>query len=163
VTAELAQLAERIRGDLHDIDRLVKRVAAGWNQAQRTNDDLYIDSVALNLHSFYSKIESLFERVASTVDGEIPEGENWHYQLLEQMSVEVPSLRPAVISDRAKELLHELRGFRHVARNIYPFNISKEKLAHLVAGIPQTYELLAQELSAFAEFVERPQDEEPEK
>ena len=61
------RLAERIRSELADLDRLVARLQQAWAQRQRTHDDLYLDSIALNLHGFYAGLERLFELVAAVV------------------------------------------------------------------------------------------------
>lgn len=37
------------------------------------------------LHDFYSGVEKIFERIAISVDKELPKGENWHIELLLQM------------------------------------------------------------------------------
>ena len=74
----IVRLAERIRGECDDLDRVVKRICEGWERAQQTQDDFYMDSVALNLHSFYNGLERIFERIAATLDGDVPEGANWH-------------------------------------------------------------------------------------
>ena len=57
--------------------------------------DVYLDSVALNLHSFYSGLERLFE-IARHIDCSVPEGETWHRDLLDQMACEVADIRPAI-------------------------------------------------------------------
>ena len=53
----------------------------------------------------------------------MPQGFNWHQVLLEQMTNEIPDIRPAVISEVTYEALDEYRGFRHVVRNIYAFQL----------------------------------------
>ena len=59
-------LAERIRGEIVDLDRSVTRVSAAWAAGQRAgaDQDYYLDAVALNLHGFYSGVERLFELTA---------------------------------------------------------------------------------------------------
>lgn len=56
----------------------------------------------------------------------------WHKTLLQQMTKEVPEIRPAVISQRTCNQLDEFRGFRHVVRNVYTFKFTAEKLETLV-------------------------------
>ena len=94
----LLRLAKRIRDELVELDRVVARVAEGWDRALRNADDYYLDGVALNLHGFYGGLERIFELIATVIDGAKPKGENWHQMLLRQMTVEAPGLRPAVIS-----------------------------------------------------------------
>jgi hypothetical protein len=45
---------------------------------KQSGDEFYLDSVALNLHSFYTALERVFELIATTIDQEKPQGENWH-------------------------------------------------------------------------------------
>lgn len=58
-----ATLAERIRGEIPDLDRSVARVVAAWQRGKRATADqaYYLDAAALNLHGFYSGVERLFE------------------------------------------------------------------------------------------------------
>ena len=58
-------LTTRIQEELVELAQIVDRVREGWQRAQQLEDDLYIDSVALNLHGFYGGLERLFERIAS--------------------------------------------------------------------------------------------------
>lgn len=44
----LAQLAIRIRDELAEVERVLRRLEEGWQRAQRTADDYYLDGVALN-------------------------------------------------------------------------------------------------------------------
>jgi hypothetical protein len=55
VSALYEELVERIRGEVPDLERVVQRALRAWSQVQRTSgEQAYLDSVALNLHSFYS-------------------------------------------------------------------------------------------------------------
>ena len=91
------RLARRIREELPELERVIARVQEGWQRAQQSADDLYVDAVALGIHGFYTGIERIFELIASTVDGIVPQEANWHQALLNQMAKEIPHVRPAVI------------------------------------------------------------------
>jgi hypothetical protein len=132
----------------------VERVQEGWRRAQTTADDLYLDSVALNLHGFYAGLERLFERIAATIDGSVPRGESWHQMLLEQVATEVPGVRPAVISYDTRRALDEYRAFRHVVRNVYTFRFDPAKVGGLVQATPQVFSQVRAELLAFSDFIE---------
>ena len=99
MTGALGQLAGRIRGELIDLDRSVARVERAWGMVQRAGDDcdLYLDSVALNLHGFYAGLERLFELTSRHVDGGVPAGPGWHEELIKQMASDLPGMRPAVL------------------------------------------------------------------
>ena len=69
------RLAERLRSELSDLEREVQRARSAWEAARTAADPgAYIDSVALNLHGFYSGSERLFELIAAQVDKHAPGG-----------------------------------------------------------------------------------------
>jgi hypothetical protein len=82
MTTIYRELSERVRGEVPDLDRLIGRVLRAWEGARRSTDqqDVYLDSVALNLHGFYSGVERLFELITRHIDRdrELATGESWH-------------------------------------------------------------------------------------
>jgi hypothetical protein len=152
---DLGGLALRIRQELVELEHVLARISEGWQRARRSDDDYYLDSVALNLHGFYSGLERIFTLIAETIDGSVPQGENWHLLLLQQMTKEIPRVRPAVISDAVGERLNEYRGFRHVVRNVYTYRFDPAKVEKLVLEAPALFAQLNSELSAFANFLEQ--------
>jgi hypothetical protein len=152
---EFSDLIKRIHQELIEIQRVLTRIHDGWERARRSQDDFYIDSVALNLHGFYSGFERIFVHIAETVDDDLPRGENWHELLLKQMMVEVRGVRPAVISTVTGRLLDELRRFRHVVRNVYTHNFNPENIENLVNAAAEAFDHLSAELTAFANFLEQ--------
>lgn len=78
-------LAARIKNELPELVLITERARQGWDKAKTLHDDFYIDGVALNLHSFYSGMEKIFEKIAAKVDGSVPTAPNWHQELLSQM------------------------------------------------------------------------------
>ena len=68
-------------------------------------------------------------------------------------SIEIPDVRPAVISSELKEKLEEYRGFRHVVRNVYSYHLNPEKMEGLVTMLEAVLEKIETELGAFAEFL----------
>ena len=155
MSERLLRLAQRIRDECGELARLVARAQEGWRRSQQSSDDLYVDSVALNLHGFYAGLERLFEMIAAAVDGQVPRGENWHQMLLEQMVAEVPSVRPALICEETRRMLDEYRGFRHVVRNVYAFRFDQAKVQKLVQEVPAVFSQVRAELLAFADFLEQ--------
>ncbi len=150
----LLALAQRIRTELTDLERTIRRAQEGWARAQKASDEYYLDSVALNLHGFYAGLERLFALVNSQIDRIPPQGANWHQVLLQQMAAEVPGVRPAVLSPATREALEQYRGFRHVVRNVYTFQFDPSRVQHLVQLAPAILDQLRRELLAFADFLE---------
>lgn len=150
------ELIERIQGELKDLDRVIARSEKSWQKAQLSlnEQDVYLDSVALNLHSFYSGLERLFELIARHVDSSVPDGSTWHQDLLYQMSRDVPNVRPAVISHNSRQSLGEFRRFRHLVRNVYATNLVPDKIKGLMSTLPVLWPDLKAELTAFCKFMQ---------
>lgn len=110
--------------------------------------------MALNLHSYYTAIERIFEDIARTIDENIPTGSDWHRSLLLQMSAEVDQKRQAVIRRETRYCLEEYRGFRHVVRNVYAFNFRPGRLKELVTGLPGCFEMVKTDLLEFIQLLE---------
>ncbi|MFQ5855841.1 MAG: antitoxin [Anaerolineae bacterium] len=149
------ELAERIRDEMAELERAIQRVLHAWSQVQQTPDEqAYVDSVALNLHGFYSGLERLFELIARHVDRNLPSGDTWHRDLLEQMAEEMPGVRPAVIHQTNAHALDEFRRFRHLVRNVYTFNLIPDKMEPLTSALPGLWPQVRAEMLAFADFLE---------
>ncbi len=148
-------LAGRIRQELDELTRVAERVQRIWRQAQRTSDDAYVDAAALNLHGFYAGLERIFQRIALDIDGSLPSGQRWHQELLAQMAASVPEVRPPVIPPKLKEDLDRYRGFRHVVRNVYTFNLDPNQVGRLVSDLPDLVDRVGRALHEFADFLEK--------
>jgi hypothetical protein len=150
------ELVDRIRGEVPDLDRVVQRALRAWTQTQMTSEEqLYLDSVALNLHGFYSGLERLFELIARHVDRSLPAGETWHRDLLQQMAHDLLDVRPAVVDEDSALALDEFRRFRHLVRNVYTMNLVPDKMAGLMSALPGLWSQVRAELLAFADFLEQ--------
>ena len=149
-------LAARIRDELEDLDRSVQRAERAWQAAQRAgaDQDMFVDSAALNLHGFYAGVERLFEAAALQLDGSMPKGEAWHRDLLDQMTLDLPGFRPPVISPVMMQALDEYRRFRHVVRNVYAESLDPRRVGALAERLVPMRMQLRNELSAFADFLE---------
>ena len=64
-------LAQRIRMEMDELERTVSTIARHWQSAQATKEhrDAFLNSVALNLHSFYNGLERALELVATVSQG----------------------------------------------------------------------------------------------
>jgi ABC-type transporter Mla subunit MlaD len=149
-------LAERIRKELDDLERLVARANRAVSTAKKNpqDADLFLDSASLNLHDIYSGFERIFKQIAATVDGTVPTGAEWHREILEQMGLDLPRVRPPILTREAIQSLDEYLRFRHVVRNVYTFSFDPERIGRLVKELDAVFEKLKQELSAFADFLE---------
>jgi hypothetical protein len=138
MTARWKALAQRIRLELDELERTVAAIDRHWQRAKiaAQDQDAYLNSVALNLHGFYNGVERVMELVALEIDGGTLGGEAWHAELLRQMAMEVPSVRPAMVSSETSDNLDEYRKFRHRVRNIYAVQLDAARMEHLVEDLP---------------------------
>lgn len=147
-------LLARFEGELCDLDSLAQRIKRAWTFAQISSEeqDMFLDSVALGLHGFYSGLESLFLQVARHLDDDVPQGDGWHAKLINQMHIE-KDVRPAMIVLSDVEFLDELRRFRHLVRNVYAYNLLPDRIEPLVVRIDEQWPHLRSEIVAFSEFI----------
>jgi hypothetical protein len=101
------------------------------------------------LHDFYTGLEKIFENIAKEVDQRVPMGEEWHSELLHQMTLDIPGLRPPVISNSTEKKLREYLGFRHLFRKRYGFELDWEKMKKLLLKIPKVLSTLEKEIEIF--------------
>jgi hypothetical protein len=151
------ELVDRIRGEISDLDYLVQKVLKVWENSQKSPDELeiYMDSVALNLHGIYSGIERIFELIVRRVDQNMPAGDLWHRQLLKQVSQDKRDIRPSVIGPESFVFMDELRRFRHLVRNVYTFNLLPDKIEPVISGLTGVWPRVKAEILAFADFLDQ--------
>lgn len=147
-------VAGRIRQELPALKRVTLRAISAFEEGLRTGDDRFFDSAALNLHAYYSGVEQLFEQIAKRIDGSVPEGPGWHVDLLGQMASSIAEVRPPVISSDVQAQLDRYRGFRHVVRNVYTFNLDSQQMKSLVDDLPRAFEVLQAALEKFADLLD---------
>jgi hypothetical protein len=67
------------------------------------------------------------------VFGTEPSAANWHRSLLETMAMEVPGIRPAIVTAAALPDLRDLLAFRHFFRHAYSVPLDASRRAALRA------------------------------
>ena len=100
------------------------------------------------LHDFYTGIEKIFESIAKEVDRRLPSGEEWHSELLQQMTLDIPGLRPPAISTHTEKKLREYLGFRHLFRKRYGFELEWEKIKKLLLKMSLVLSHLEKEMES---------------
>ncbi|OPX24079.1 MAG: hypothetical protein B1H02_04165 [Candidatus Latescibacteria bacterium 4484_107] len=157
VGARTHVLTHRIRVELTELERTVTAVKRDWHRLETVPEEreAYLNSVALNLHSFYTGLERILELIVQEVDGGALGGEAWHRELLRQAALDLTDIRPPVLSREVCEILDEYRKFRHRVRHIYAMYLAPERMAGLVHNLPSVWEQVQKELGTFADFLER--------
>ena len=137
-----------------DIDRELAQIAAVVAEGRETLKQLDEPPATLELrgigsilHDFYTGIEQIMEHVATTFDGEIPVGADSH--ILDRMTSEIESVRPAVLSSDLADSLRPYLRFRHLFRNIYGTQLRWELCRGLATEMDDVWEKFHGEMAAF--------------
>lgn len=83
---------------------------------------------ALALHHAYGVIESLMSRVSRFLEGDAPQGADWHQELLQSMGLTIEGVRPAVFSGETVTVLRHLLGIRYFFRQAYAVDLDASRL-----------------------------------
>jgi hypothetical protein len=105
------------------------------------------------VHDFYSGIERIFRHIATQIDESLLSGPGWHIQLLQRMTTDLETVRPAVLDRTTARQLDEYLRFRHLFRHLYGFDLYWERCSRLLDDLPETFGRLENELGAFIRFL----------
>ncbi len=118
-------------------------------------ESVYLESIALKLHNFYTGCERIFTLISQELNGGIPQSQDWHIRLLRKMTLNIDSIRPAVLSRKTASLLDEYRSFRHVVRHIYGFELKLTRMSPLLDNFDNALEAFETDIHSFIAFLKR--------
>jgi len=126
----------------------------GWLSEPRASDPYLVEdmfaALAMTLHDLYTGSERILLRIISHMDGGIPKSEEWHREVLRKATMPVPEVRGPILSDKTiYEFLSELRGLRHVIRNVYVHRLKGESLLSLGRQSVEFYPRFRSEIERF--------------
>ena len=139
------RLAAEIRGELASLALLEQQSAT----APQAGDTFSLRARGSILHDFYNGIERVFVRIAEELNGGVPKGDQWHRQLLRDMSLEIPGLRPAVIDEDLERSLGDFLRFRHVFRSVYGFALEDRRMRPLEDDLPAVLSAFRRKVDGF--------------
>ena len=105
-------------------------------------------TIGYYLHNFYNGCESIFVLIARTFENNLDE-KKWHQDLLQRMTLEIKGVRPAIISDKLCNLLDNFRGFRHVFRHGYSFELDWDREKLVMEKFSEASDLFEAEMNSF--------------
>lgn len=156
--SEYIALKARIGYELQNLDMIEKALEEEGLFPELVNNsisglDLSSDmarrAIGSYLHDYYSAAEKIASHVCRATEEGMPGDDNWHYQLLLNMSLDLNGLRPKLFSEELLILLNELRGFRHVFRNVYGVNLDSNKEMALLRKLSQISKMLRKDIASF--------------
>lgn len=95
------------------------------------NEDI-TNSLSYKLHNLYSAYEDLFKLIAKFFENQIDDAGRYHTDLLRRMLIEIEGIRPNLLSEESFKFLDELRGFRHLFRHAYGYELDSDRVIKLV-------------------------------
>ena len=125
---DLAQRLVRLRAeprvDREALAHLADEIAAARARlAGRDPDGFEARALGSLVHDIYAGVGRALQRIAKDLNGGLPTGAEWHRDLLRQMTLDLPDVRPPVLSAHLATRLAPYLGFRHLVRNVYGFEI----------------------------------------
>lgn len=143
VAAELLAETSRIRRTVDELPAALARL---------DDDNLALYATAALLETFYTGVEKAIRRAAATFGG-LPDGPEWHRQLLTDATLDVPDARPAILRVATAAELDRFLAFRHRFRNLYLFDLDPHLVRPLAEDAPRTLAAVEADLRRFASFL----------
>ena len=141
-----AVLEAELRARLVDVDRIADRVEARGEAFD--GGPAEVDSLGYQLHNLYGACEQVIEVVARFFENRVAAA-GYHAGLIKRMQLDIPGVRPALLSESTAAGLDELRRFRHLFRHAYSADLDPDKVARLAAGAGALRRALARDLDRF--------------
>ncbi|MDX1521875.1 MAG: hypothetical protein R3264_09625 [Anaerolineae bacterium] len=111
-------------------------------------------AVGAILHDVYHGAERICLLIAGTIDEDVPQGDSSHRALIDQMSKPYPEKRTIpVIEFATKEGIESYRGFRHVFRHTYGFELDWARMEPLLGEAHSTIDAFRQDIQEFIAFL----------
>lgn len=152
----IRRLQSEINQEISSLEALLRELKTLKPRlAQKEISNLDLRAAGSILHDFYNGVENIFRRVAQELNGGLPAGEDWHKQLLTDMSLDVKGVRPALVSEDLKLRLQRYLGFRHIFRNVYGFHLEQEQIKVMVKEFPRILSWLKREIAAFQKYLDK--------
>lgn len=147
---------EKVFGEIdtecNRIDRLFQEYEPLLEKTKTQEPDfIEIGSLAMMLHSFYNGLESIFIRIAKKIDKNMPDGSEWHKELLDLMAKPTKKRKYAVLSETMCEELKVYLGFRHFSRHAYAFDLDWNLMKDLVLRADDVRKKVLGEMKSFIE------------
>ena len=141
-----AVLEAELRARLVDVDRIADRVEARREASDERPEA--VDSLGYQLHNLYGAFEQVFEVVARFFENRVAAA-GYHAGLIKRMQLDIPGVRPALLSASTAADLDELRRFRHLFRHAYSADLDPHKVRRLAAGAGTLRRAFARDLDRF--------------
>ena len=147
-------LIAEIKNEQNKLEKLYKNLIIQLEKSDLENiEEFSIRGFSSILHDYYSRLERIFIKLANDLNGGVPNGYHWHIRLLEQMAIDIEQIRPKLISSDNFSYVRDLLSFRHLFRNIYGFELEKEKVVDLINKLVKYHTQIVKDINKFLKFL----------
>ena len=158
---EIVSLVSELEQDMELLPELVGQNARAIARIEAgAIDTLDYAALGYTIHNIYSLIENYALRIAKAFENQIGDS-TWHRELVSRMTLDIPTLRPAVWSRQLGRHIDELRRFRHAFRHVYDSSLDPDRLMlaqkHVepaILGMQQAHTEFIEKLSNLIEHIE---------
>jgi hypothetical protein len=150
MNAEAESLISEVRLSLEALEKLESAICDFRAEALASKGIPAAMATAQFFANYYTCAETLFFRISQHFENNLPK-EKWHSALLDAMRLEIPGIRPRVLSDSTLRDLDEFRRFRHFTRYYYDVDYDWRRLSFLYDVFEGLRDPLRSELTAFAD------------
>lgn len=145
LSADLGAHLVRVEKEVGEIERL-----AGTTVPDRTA----LWAIGAHLQPFCSGCEAVLGRAVERFDGLPPHGSDSHVRLLQAATLDVPGIRPPVLSSETAKALDPYRAFRHFFRHGYGIDLEWPRMEEKVRGIRAVHGALLRDVQVFRDFLD---------
>jgi uncharacterized protein YutE (UPF0331/DUF86 family) len=148
----LSLLIDSIKDDLVSLQGILDKILELREKIQSECSYAHKMALALTIHNFYNCVENIFGSIAKEFGNEIESG-TWHLDLLKSMKLERNGIRPAVVDQDIYNFLNDLRGFRHIVRHSYSYELDERRMLLITGDIASHFDKLVEKINRFIDFI----------
>lgn len=124
VLAKLSIKFERAQAELANVNSRLSK-----NRSDIEGGDwVAVSALAHGIHNVYNGIEDIMLAVAKDGDDAVPSGASVQQDVIDQFASPIAGVRAEIIGHDLHAALTELKGFRHVVRHKYGFDLMPKKV-----------------------------------
>jgi hypothetical protein len=153
MNAEAKSLISEVRLSLEALEKLESAICDFRKEALASMGTPEAMATAQFFANYYTCAETIFFRISQHFENNLPK-EKWHSALLDAMRLEIPGIRPRVLSDSTLRDLDEFRRFRYFTRYYFDIDYDWRRLSFLYDIFEGLREPLRTELAAFVKAIE---------
>ena len=155
------ELKTKISFEILQIDKLLNESQPLQDLCRiKIPDFIELSAAAMVLHSFYNGIENILLMIFKNYEEKLPNGNNWHMELLEKATVQYGN-RKIVFNSELKNQLEEYRKFRHIVRHTYNYKLNWTMMEGIMNNVNIIWGKIKESLNKFIKPEEENEIEKP--